>query len=155
MSNQDEVIDMTAESIGKDLLQALWQEVKLMPKPASAMSKFEQEDVIDRLRKRVSANVEQAVRLIAAAERTVVFGKLGQITIKGGTKCVIEFPAHAANLHELYEQADKHVLLVVAEKGDHINGMEDIQGEEDQRGLTLGHEYAPDSVDNGMGGDNE
>lgn len=141
MSNQDEVIDMSVDTIGADLLQALWQEIKLLQKPVNALSKFEQDDIIERLRKRVSNNVEQAVRLIAAAERTVVFGKLGQITIKGGTKCVIEFPAHAANLHELYEQADKHVLLVVAEKGDHISGMEDIQGEEDQRGLTLGHEY--------------
>ena len=141
MSLQDEVIDMTADTIGKDLLSALVQEIKLMPKPMNAMSKFEQDDLIDRLRKRVSSNVEMAVRLVAASERTVVFGQLSQITIKGGTKCVIEFPAHAANLHELYEQNGKHVLLVVAEKGDHISGMEDIQGEEDQRGLTLGHEY--------------
>lgn len=143
---------MTADTIGKDLLQALVLELKLLPEPWPKLAKKKQDDIIDRLRNRVETNVKMAVHLLAAEGRTVVAGDLDQITIKDGVKAVVKFSSAAPNLHELYDVAGKAVLVVVANAADHIGGMDEVQGEVDQRGLDLGHEYH-ENDGGGMEGD--
>lgn len=147
--------NMTADTIGKDLLQALVMELKLLPEPWQKLTKKKQDDIIDRLRNRVETNVKMAVHMLAAEGRTVVAGDLDQITIKDGVKAVVKFGTGAANLHELYEVAGKSVLVVVANAADHTGGMNDVTGEDDQRAMDLGHEYH-DNDGGGMdGGDSE
>ncbi len=136
--------EMTAQTIGRDLLQALVQELRLLPKPWPELAEAKQNDIIDRLRNRVDHNVKMAVHLLAADGRTVVAGDLDQITIKDGVKAVIKFGAHTANLHDLYEVTGKAVLVVVANAGDYTAGMDEVQGEADQRAIDLGHEYRDD-----------
>jgi ribosome modulation factor len=142
---------MTAESVGKDLLSALVTELKLLPDVWPKLSKAKQDDIIDRLRNRVTSNVAMAVHTLASAGRTVVSGDLDQITIKDGVKAVIKFGANAPSLHELYEASGKAVLVVVASADDHTEGMDEVQGETDQRGLDLGKEYTSEDGD-GMDG---
>lgn len=142
---------MTAESVGKDLLSALVTELKLLPDVWVKLSKAKQDDIIDRLRNRVASNVGMAVHTLASAGRTVVSGDLDQITIKDGVKAVIKFGANAPSLHELYEASGKAVLVVVASADDHTSGMDEVEGEVDQRGLDLGKEYTDEDGD-GMNG---
>lgn len=144
---------MTADTIGKDLLQALVQELKLLPDTWPKLPQKKQDDIIERLRARVEHNVGMAVHLLAAQGRTVVAGDLEQITIKEGVKAVLKFSASAPSLHELYDAAGKAVLLVVADAGANTGGMDDIKGEADQRAMDLGHEYH-DNDGGGMGDDN-
>lgn len=132
---------MTADTVGKDLLSALVTELKLLPDTWPKLSKSKQNDVIDRLRARVETNIKMAVHLLASEGRTVVAGDLDQITIKDGVKAVVKFGTGAPNLHELYEAAGKAVLVIVANAADHTGGMDEIQGEADQRAMDLGHEY--------------
>ena len=129
---------MTADTIGRDLLQALVQEIKLLPDSWPKLSKSKQDDVIDRLRSRVTDNVKMAVHVLAAQGRTVVAGDLDQITIKDGVKAVLKFSSAAPSLHELYESAGKAVLLVVADAEANTGGMDAVTGEADQRGLGGG-----------------
>lgn len=144
------VLAMTAETIGKDLLQALLQEIKLLPDVWIKLPKLKQDDIIDRLRDRVYANVKMATHLISSDGRTVVAGDLDQITIKDGVKAVVKFGIGAANLHELYEHQGNAVLVVVSNTSKHVTGMEEVQGEPDQRAMNIGEEYAPDSDGEGM-----
>lgn len=142
---------MTADSVGKDLLSALVTELKLLPDVWTKLSEKRQNDIIDRLRARVQSNIAMAVHTLASAGRTVVAGDLDQITIKDGVKAVIKFSAAAPSLHELYDAQGKAVLVVVASTEDHTSGMDDVQGESDQRGLDLGREYTAEDGD-GMNG---
>ena len=132
---------MTADTVGKDLLQALLMELRLLPEPWPKLSKARQDDVIDRLRARVETSIKMAVHLLASEGRTVVAGGLDQITIKDGVKAVVKFSPNAENLHELYDVAGKSVLVVVADAGNHTGGMDEVAGEPDQRAMDLGHEY--------------
>ncbi|WP_231642999.1 cell division protein FtsK [Ralstonia syzygii] len=156
MSNQNDdvktILNMTSATVGRDLLQALVQEIKLLPSMWVKLSKAKQDDVIDRLRKRVETNVKMAVHLIASEGRTVVAGDLDQITIKDGVKAVVKFGGAAPNLHELYEASGKAVLVVVANPAQHAGGMDEVRGESDQRAMDLGHEYDPNSDGKGMEG---
>lgn len=132
---------ITAETAGKDLLGALVTEIKLLPDVWQKLPKAKQDDVIERLRKRVAENVSMVVHTLAADGRIVVAGDLEQITIKDGVKAVVKFGASTANLHDLYDANGKAVLVVVANAADYTQGMDDIKGEDDQRSMDLGHEY--------------
>ena len=66
MENEKDVREMTAETIGADLLQALLAELCLLPKPCDQLASARQDDVIDRLRRHVEANVKMAVHLLVA-----------------------------------------------------------------------------------------
>lgn len=52
------LLSMTAETVGRDLLQALVQEIKLLPDVWPKMSQKKQDSVIDRLRNRIETNVK-------------------------------------------------------------------------------------------------
>ena len=144
---------MTSETVGKDLLQALVQEVKLLPDVWVKISKKKQDDVIDRLRNRIETNVKMAVHLIASEGRTVVAGDLDQITIKDGVKAVVKFGTGAANLHDLYDSTNKAVLVVVANPAQHTGGMDEIAGESAQRAMDVGKEYDSNATGEGMAGE--
>ncbi|WP_175689665.1 DNA translocase FtsK [Burkholderia anthina] len=145
------VLNMTAGTIGRDLLAAVALEMKMLPDVWVKLSEKKQNDVIDRLRKRVDNLVKMAVHLIASDGRIVVQGDLDQITIKDGVKAVVKFGGAAPNLHELYDASGKAVLVVVANPADHTGGMDEVHGESDQRGLNLGGEYTDEDGD-GMNG---
>jgi len=152
MSHQDPR-EMTATTVGRDLLSALIQELKLLPEPWHKLSQAKQDDIIDRLRDRVENNVKMAVHLIASEGRTVVQGDLDQVTIKDGAKVVIKIGRGAESLHDLYDSQGKAVLIVVADSQTHTAGMGAVRGESDQRAMDLGKEYTDDDGD-GMEDDN-
>lgn len=148
--------EMTATTIGRDLLSALVTELKLLPKPWAKLPQSKQDDIIDRLRDRVDANIKMAVHLIASEGRTVVQGDLDQVTIKDGAKVVIKIGRGAESLHDLYDSQGKAVLIVVADAQPHAAGMEKVRGEADQRAMNLGKEYTDqdgDGMDEAGGGD--
>lgn len=135
------VLGMTADTIGKDILSALMQEIRLLPDVWVKLPQARQEDIISRLSDRVTANVKMAVHLISSQGRTVVVGELEQITIKNGAKAIIKIGRGDESLHDLYDAQGKAVLIVVSDAGDHTGNMDELKGEADQRGLDLGHEY--------------
>ncbi|KCB24736.1 ribosome modulation factor [Bordetella hinzii] len=144
--------EMTAHTIGRDLLSALVAELKLLPQPWAKLSQSKQDDIIDRLRDRVDANIKMAVHLIASEGRTVVQGDLDQVTIKDGAKVVIKIGRGAESLHDLYDSQGKAVLIVVADSQPHTGGMGQVRGEADQRTMNLGKEYTDkdgDGMDDG------
>lgn len=62
---------MTADTVGKDLLGALVTEIKLLPDVWQKLPKAKQNDVIDRLRNRVEENVKMVVFTIASQHRSI------------------------------------------------------------------------------------
>jgi hypothetical protein len=142
MSNKD-TLQMTAGSIGRDLLQALVQEVRLLPDVWPKLPKAKQDDVIERLRKRVDSCVRMAVHLIASEGRAVADATLEQVTFKNGIKVVLKLSKQSAARHELADAEGKLCLIVVAHADDHLGGMDGVTGEADQRSMDLGQEYDP------------
>lgn len=135
-------MNMTANTLGKDLLSALVQEIKLMPDTWVKLSEKKQNDIIDRLRNRVDASVKMAVHLIAANGRTVVQGDLDKITIKDGAQALIKIGKSVSALHELAEAQGQAVLLVLSGGEDqYTGGMDEVRGESDQRSFEMGREY--------------
>ena len=152
MSNDKNTLAMTATTIGADLLQALVQEVKLLPDVWPKMSKAKQDDVIERLRKRVVHNVQMATHLIASDGRVTVVAELEQITVKDGIKAVLTMSKNDPNRHGLIDCQGKTVLIALADAEAHMGEVAAVRGEEDKRAMDLGHEYDPKGDGKGMDG---
>lgn len=144
------VMEMTANTVGIDLLNALVQEIKLMPKPWVALPKAKQDDVIERLRKRVIHNVQMATHLIASDGRICVQAELEQITVKDGIKGVLIMSKNDPHRHLIMDAQGKTVLIALADAEDHMGDIAAVRGEEDQRAMDLGHEYDPNGDGKGM-----
>lgn len=151
-NDRKQLLNMTAETIGKDLLGALVQEIKLLPDIWPKMSQSKQNDVIDRLHNRVENAVRMAVHIIASNNQVVVDGDLEQITIKDGAKAVIKINQNHPNFLGLCGAQGKSVLVTVASAAEFTGGMDEVRGESDQRAMDLGQEYTDQDGD-GMGDD--
>jgi hypothetical protein len=134
------VLGMTADTIGKDLLSALVQEVRLMPDVWPKLAEQKQQDIIDRLRKRVETNVRMACHLIASTGRSVVVGDLESVAIKDGIKATFKVSPGNECRHSLFDSVWKACLLVVADASQHIGGMDEVQADPNQSPLDLGGE---------------
>lgn len=142
-----DIREMTADSIGRDILQALVQEIKLLPKPWVSMTKKKQDDVIDRLRARVDHNVKMAVHLIASDNRTTVVGDLESFTVKDGIKAQFKISQNSEGRHQLSDAVGHACLIIIASADAHTGGMDEVQGETDQRAMDLGKEYTDQDGD--------
>ncbi len=143
-------LEMTAGTIGRDILQALVQEVRLLPDPWPKLSKSKQDDVIDRLRKRVDTCVRMAVHLIASEGRATADATIDQVVFKQGIKVVLKLSAQCPTRHALADSEGKLCLIVVADPASHLDGMDEVTGETDQRAMDLGQEYDPKGDGKGM-----
>lgn len=154
MSNEKDIREMTADTIGRDILQALVQEIKLLPDLWVKMPKKKQDDVINRLRARVEYNVRMAVHLIASDNRTVIIGDLDQVTSKDGIKATFKISSASKGRHHLFDSVGKACLIVIADADETVGGMDEIQGEDDQRAMNLNQEYTDQDGD-GMDGQDD
>jgi hypothetical protein len=153
MGARDEAITIAADSVGRDLLQALVFELKLLPKPWPQMTRAQQDEVLDRLRPRVEDNVRRAVTLIGAQGReTVEVVLFNPSNTDKGIKGTVIARASDPNALKMCAYHKQPMLMILGSAEDVMGDTKGVQGEDDQRGLGLGHEYKPDGDGDGMEG---
>ena len=106
--------EMTVESMASDLISALVGELKLMPDIWPKIGQDEQQDIIERVKNRVSDNVRKAVHLIASAGRITVAGDLKKVTFADKTEAVFALSKHDPNVQQLCHAQGQACLIIVA-----------------------------------------
>ena len=144
--------EVASEDMCKSLLESLILLIRTQKKPWDKLTKIEQDEVIDALRKSVRTATDSAVRLIASNSSTTVVGDLEQVTIKDGVKAQVVVSKNAENLAELFDAVGKEVLIVCASNAVYDKGLNDVEGEADKRSFDFGAEYTDQDGD-GMDGD--
>lgn len=134
MSEEKDIIGMTAETIGLDLLSAMIDEIKAMPDVWQKLPQIQQDDVIERLTKRIEDNVRQAVHIIASEDQVTVVADIESVAIKDGIKATLKI--HAGNSQSAKEQLFNSVrracMVVVTDAGDFTRGMSEVKSDADQ-----------------------
>ncbi|HBP1727279.1 TPA: cell division protein FtsK [Pseudomonas aeruginosa] len=128
--NNAAFLHMTADTLGKSLLQGLIQEIRILPDVWQKLSEAKQTDVIERLEQQVRNAATIAVHTIAGAERETVYGKLESIAAKDKMKAVIVVNHSSPNKHDLLDAVNEDCLLI-------IGGMKDVKADPDQNPLDL------------------
>ncbi|WP_269769320.1 DNA translocase FtsK [Pseudomonas aeruginosa] len=131
------ITSIAAESLGRDLLQALLQEVRALPDVWQKMSEQRQAAVIERMRATVERTVKHAVKLISAGERPAIDGILESVAIKEGIKATFKVSQFNPLRHDLIDRTGKVCMLVVADAAEYLEGMDAIQPDPDQNSLAL------------------
>lgn len=129
------LIDGTSETIAKDLLSAFMQEIRLLPDAWPSLRKFEQDAIIDRVRNRVTQQVRHAVTLIAAQDRVTVAADLKKVTFGDEIQAVFTVGARDPARLDLADSRGKACLIVVTDAVRHMDGVNEVQGEDEQRSL--------------------
>ena len=145
-------VKLTTDTIGRDLLEAMVLELKMLPRPWPKLSQNQQNDVIGRMRARVLDNVKTAVHMIASDGRAVADATLKKVVFKGGITAEFELSKSCPTRHQLADAEGKLCLIVVADAADYTGDMDGVKGEADQRAMDLGHEYDPNGDGKGMEG---
>jgi hypothetical protein len=130
MSEQakDEIL-MTTETIAGDLIGMLVGELRLLPDIWPKIGPDEQDDIIERVRKRVTDNVRKAVELIASNGRITVAGDLKKVTFADKVEAVFSLSKNDPSALELCHAQGMPCLIVVASAGEHMGGAGDLAAE--------------------------
>ncbi|HEV2540244.1 MAG TPA: hypothetical protein VGU03_11105 [Frateuria sp.] len=135
---------IAAETMTGDLMAALIDEMKTMPRPWPAMSEQDQQDVIYRAQERVQSAIAQAVNIIASDNRPTIVATVESVTVKEGIKAVLTLPKSDQQRHDLFDAAGQAVLLVVAGRAPYSGGADQVQADPDQPSLNGFGESAQD-----------
>jgi hypothetical protein len=136
-TQKSEAVDMASETVAGDLLAALVQELKVLPDIWPKLPEHEQNEIIDRVRRRVGDNVRKAVRLIASEKRVTVAADLKKVVFGEHIEAVFTIAARDPSRLELADSRGQACLIVVTDAGAHMGGLDDVKGDPDQRDLPL------------------
>ncbi|HBO4402839.1 cell division protein FtsK [Pseudomonas aeruginosa] len=153
--NNAAFLHMTADTLGKSLLQGLIQEIRILPDVWQKLSEAKQTDVIERLEQQVRNAATIAVHTIAGAERETVYGKLESIAAKDKMKAVIVVNHSSPNKHDLLDAVNEDCLLIIGGAAEFLDGMKDVKADPDQNPLDLNGGDGDMEVDGALGGEQQ
>lgn len=132
-----EVVQLTAETLGRDILQAMLDEIKLHVSwngmPAAA-----QDQLIERLRKRTRTLIEEGLNVLFRGHYPAIPAELDSITIKNGITAKITIAKGQKDWHELADAQGTQILLIVADPEQYAARMDEIKAVADQGDLFSG-----------------
>lgn len=131
MTNEakNEAIEMTATTIAGDLIAMLVGELKLLPDIWPKIGPDEQDDIIERVRNRVTDNVRKAVTLIASEDRITVVGDLKKVTFADKVEAVFSLSKNDPRVRDLTTAQGQACIIVVAAASTHMGGAGDEAAE--------------------------
>ena len=135
--NNHHFLHMTAETLGRSLLEGLIQEIRIMPDCWHKLSQSRQNDVIERLQKQITHAVGRAVYMIASDDRKTAYGKLESVAIKDKMKAVIVINPNSPCKHDMLDAVEQDCLIILGSADEYLGGMDMVEGEPDQNPLDL------------------
>lgn len=120
--DNEQLIELTADTLRGDVRDALLGWVKTTPKPWGAMNEEEQRDLADAADRFSGSLIKQACQHIAANERPCIVARLTEYGEKDGVKAKLELPSKGEVVAALHEACGREVLLVTS-------GHEEFMGE--------------------------
>lgn len=123
------------ESSGAMMLKVLLQQIRQLAKPWEQTPAREQEQVIFHLRNAVEVAMKHAVARISSADIKAIAANVDQVVFKDGIKAVLTLAADQEGRHQLADSHGKAVMIVMASAEEHLEGMERIAADPDQRDM--------------------
>lgn len=107
--------EIAAETMHGDLMALVVDELKAAPRPWPELGEDEQDEVIERVRRRTGEAVEDVVRIIATAGFKRIPAKLDSVQVKDGLKITLSALQNDPARHDLMDAQGTTVALVLAD----------------------------------------
>lgn len=127
--------EFAAENLARALVEKMVDEIRELDQPWSSTSESEQSVVLARISDTVRRAVTDAALTIAARGSKAVVCNLFSVTFKDGVRAVITMPPGSDMRHELADRATEDVVMVFADPGDFMQGLDGIEADKDQPDL--------------------
>jgi len=124
-----------ASGLAGQVIETLLDEIRVLDKPWHKTGEAEQAVVISRISDRVSEAMQVAVQVLSAQAHKAVICNLFSVTFKDGVRATITVAPGSDMRHELADYATRDCVLVMADPGLFMQGIEDIKPDADQRRL--------------------
>ncbi len=108
--------------------------------------------LIERLRKRITTNVREAVGAIVSDQRPVLSATVESVTFKDGIKAALKISKHAVARHDLADCEGRDVIVVIVDPGIYMQGVHDVRGTPDQMEIGV-EDAAQDAIERAKGDD--
>lgn len=128
---------IAAETMHGDLMKIVLDELKAAPDVWQKLSEVEQDDVIERVKRRTGEVIADCVQLIATRGFTRIAAKVESVTVKDGIKAVLTLSQFASARHELVDAQGQTAYIVLADTDAFAGGTEAHQAEPNQGALVL------------------
>lgn len=134
--NQANLIDLSAKTLGKDLLQAMvdeLQQTEWANKPT-----LDQEQTISRLRTKCTELIGQGLTLMFSGAHPACIATIDSVTVKKGLKVGLKIAKGAANWPSVVDAEGQNVLIVMADAEDYRASMDEVKTRAAQSDLFSG-----------------
>ncbi|MHB0820093.1 cell division protein FtsK [Stutzerimonas stutzeri] len=135
--NNPHFMYMTADTLGRSLLEGLIQEIRIMPNVWQKLPEKKQTEIIERLERQVRNAATIAVHTISGGERETVYGKLESVAVKDKMKAVLVVNPNSPHKHDLLDAVNQDCLIIIGGAGDFLHGTDEVQADPDQNPLDL------------------
>lgn len=125
------------ESIGAELMRALYDQVTSLRTPWVVTPQQQQQDVLDNLRAAVEQAVHSAVKRLSTAGFEYVVAEIDSLTIKDDAKAAIVLPRGTQDIHALADRVKSKVIIVFADPMEYMDGIHAFKSQDDQQTLPL------------------
>lgn len=145
----DELEEQPSENVGQALLRHIIAELTAIPHPSienqsvwSCMREAQQEEIAERLTRRIKFEVRAGFREILAGGMPALDCELKSVKFTGkAVQGTLEIPKHSGHTHDLADFAGNMVIVVLAsDLADYFEGMGEIVVHHDQQELDLAGE---------------
>ncbi|KVN95007.1 hypothetical protein WK59_10180 [Burkholderia ubonensis] len=137
----------TSETIAGDLIAALLQEFRLLPDIWVKVGSDEQDEIVERVRKRVTDNVRNAVHLIASGDRMTVAAELKKVTFADKVEAVFSLAKRDPAAMDLCHAQGLACLIVVADAQQFMGGADAPQKDLRQKDMFDGNDAADSLIE--------
>jgi hypothetical protein len=137
MNEPDTRTVIAADEMVHDLMAIALDELKQAPALWHLMSETAQDEVIQRVDKRVRDAVRDCVDHVAAAGCTRAVATIESVTVKSGMKIVLQLSKHDESRHELIDAQGETCLVVLADASAFADQAHDHEPNADQPALPL------------------
>lgn len=130
---------LTAKTLKTDLMAITLDELKNAQDVWEKLGQQEQDDILQRLDRRVTDATRQAIELFATSGIARVKATMESIAIKDGIKAVLSLSRFDAQRHEVVDAQGQTVYIVLANPEQFTDAPHEHASDADQQALDLGN----------------
>lgn len=127
----------TAKTLKTELMQITLDELKNAQDVWPKLSEADQDELLQRLDKRVADSTRKTIELFATSGIARVKATMEQITIKDGIKAVLSLSRFDAQRHEIVDAQGQTVYIVLANPEQFTDAPHEHKPDADQKALDL------------------
>lgn len=127
--------ELAAETLGRDLLASMVEELRAAPDCWEKMSQVRQDQTISRMRVRVQKLVSETLSILFRGQYPALPALLTGISMNKGLQVKLAIDRNAPSRYELLDMINRQVVIVLADPEEYVQRMEEIRAQEKQRDL--------------------